>query len=109
MTCLDGEHVQIFPVSEWENVTFAGNESRLRNSEARAFFLKANRWGSMGEIDGRGRILIHKELRDKTNLKDDVVIEGRKNHLVLKNALSCDRREWWPDFPWPPGSRKSGQ
>lgn len=88
ITSLDGEHVHIFPVFEWKNMTYVAEEGVLQNLTIRTFVLRANRLGIKREIDRWGRILIHKELREKVNLKGKIIVEGAENHLLLKqNAL----------------------
>ena len=88
ITSLDGKNVQIFPVQEWKNMTFIENESVLKNPAIRKFVLRANRLGVKREIDNQGRILIHKELREKVDLKGNMTVEGAESHLVLRNAMS---------------------
>lgn len=34
-------------------------------------------------MDEKGRILIHKELRHKTSLKGNEFVEDKENHLIL--------------------------
>lgn len=84
ITSLDGEHIHIFPVLEWKNMTYVAEEGVLQNPTIRTFVLRANRLAVKREIDKWGRILIHKELREKVNLKGKIIVEGAENHLLLK-------------------------
>lgn len=86
ITSLDGEHVQIFPVQEWKKMTSIENKKAFKNPVIRNFALRINRMGVMREIDRWGRIMIHKELRTKTNIKARIAIEGGKELLILKRA-----------------------
>jgi len=84
ITSLDGEHVQIFPVQEWKNMTSIENKRTFKKQAIRMFALRINRLGVMREIDRWGRVLIHKELRDKVNLKGKIIVEFAETHLALK-------------------------
>lgn len=71
-------------MAEWEKImTTLGKKSE--DSNLRKFAILAARWGKRKRMDKRGRILIDKELRDKVNLHGKVIVEGKKNHLRLKN------------------------
>jgi len=86
ITSLDGEHIQIFPLEEWRETAKIQAEIALKNPVLRSFFIRVNRSGIVREIDRWGRVLIHKELRDKLNIQGKVIVEGRKNHLRLKST-----------------------
>jgi len=84
ITSLDGKSVQIFPLPEWKKMTSIKDERALDNPVIRTFALRINRLGVKREIDRWGRILIHKELRDRINFNGKIIIKGEKNHLILK-------------------------
>ncbi|MFW6172229.1 MAG: division/cell wall cluster transcriptional repressor MraZ [Elusimicrobiota bacterium] len=88
ITSLDGEHVQIFPVQEWKKMTSIEDEGAFKNPLVRTFALRINRMGVRREMDRWGRILIHKELRNKVNLKGKIIVVGAKNNLKLSKKLS---------------------
>jgi len=71
-------------------MTFIENESVLKNPAIKTFVLRANRLGIMREIDRWGRVLIHKEFRDRIKLQGEIIVKGGENHLVLRNASSKD-------------------
>ncbi|MFW6159905.1 MAG: division/cell wall cluster transcriptional repressor MraZ [Acidobacteriota bacterium] len=83
ITSMDGESVQIFPVPEWKKMTSIENERAIKNPAVRTFAMRINKLGVMREIDRWGRILIHKELRNKIDLNGKIIIDGAKNYLVL--------------------------
>lgn len=84
ITSMDDEHIKIYPILEWMNMTYVTNEIALKNRTIRKFILRVNMLGVKTEIDRWGRILIHKELRDKINFKGKIIVEGAENHLLLK-------------------------
>jgi len=85
VTSLDGENVHIFPVPEWMKMTRVLDEKRLENPNVRSFVRRVNRLGVRREIDNQGRILIHKELREKVKLLRKIVLEGAENHLIFRH------------------------
>ncbi len=87
ITSLDGNSVQIFPIQEWKNMTYFTDESALKNPTIRKFILRVNMLGVKREIDKWGRVLIPKELRHSVKLQGKLIIEGAKNHLILKQYV----------------------
>jgi len=83
ITSLDGEHIQIFPLEQWRETAKIQGEIALRNPALKSFFIRINRSGIVRKIDRWGRVLIHKELRDKINIQGKIVIEGRNKYLIL--------------------------
>ena len=86
ITSLDGEHIQIFPLEEWKETAKIAREMAMNDPTMRSFLIRINMSGIVREIDRWGRVLIHKELRDKINIKGKVIVESMKNHLRLKST-----------------------
>jgi len=86
ITSLDGEHIQIFPLEEWKETAKIAREVAINDPTMRSFLIRINMSGIVREIDRWGRVLIHKELRDKINIKGKVIVESMKNHLRLKST-----------------------
>lgn len=86
ITSFDLKNIRIYPLAEWENITSGIGEKMEQNPKLRRFMLGINRLGMKTEMDKHGRLMIHKLLRDKINLEGRIVVEGRKDHLVLKKA-----------------------
>jgi len=84
ITSLDGEHIQIFPLEEWKETAKNAREMAMNDPTMRRFLIRINMSGIVREIDRWGRVLIHKELRDKLNVKNRATVMWKKNHLVLK-------------------------
>ncbi len=85
-TSFDQKNILIYPLSEWENITVPIGEKAKENPTLRNFVIIINRLGMKTEMDKYGRILIHELLRNRVNLKGEIVIEGKENHLVLKKT-----------------------
>lgn len=86
VTSFDQKNVLIYPLAEWKNITSGIGERAKENASLRKLVIKINRLGMKTKMDKIGRILIHKLLRDKINLENKIVIEGGKDHLILKKA-----------------------
>ena len=86
ITSLDREHIQIFPLEEWKETAKIAREMAMNDPTMRSFLIRINMSGIVREIDRWGRVLIHKELRDKINIKGKVIVESMKNHLRLKST-----------------------
>jgi len=86
ITSLDGEHIQIFPLEEWKEREKIAREMAMNDPNMMRFLIRINMSGIVREIHRWGRVLIPKELRDKTNIKGKVIVESMKNHLRLKST-----------------------
>jgi len=80
----DDESVMVFPMSEWDGIASRINRMWKDDRELKNIMRKMNLNGLIANIDKKGRVLIHKDLRRKTKLKGRIVIEGGKGHLILK-------------------------
>jgi len=83
---LDEEHIQIFPLEEWKETAKNAREMAMNDPTMRRFLIRINMSGIVREIDRWGRVLIHKELRDKIDIRGKVIVESMKNHLRLKST-----------------------
>lgn len=91
ITTIDQKNVLIYPLSEWEKIN-ATLSVRIKNGQVledprlKTFAMIINRFGMKEKFDKQGRILINKPLRDVTNLKGEILIEGRENHFILSKS-----------------------
>jgi DNA-binding transcriptional regulator/RsmH inhibitor MraZ len=58
---------------------------KFRNQTLESFIRLTSFWGTESEIDPRGRVLIPPDIRDKSQLKDDILILGQFDHMVIWN------------------------
>lgn len=84
VTSLDDERVMIFPMSEWDGIESRISTIRTDEQALKNIMRKMNLNGLIVNIDKKGRISIHKDLRRKTKLKGRIFIAGEKGHLILK-------------------------
>jgi division/cell wall cluster transcriptional repressor MraZ len=85
ITSIDLRNILVYPLAEWMKIATRDSE-KADDPLVRRSMLRINRHGLKTEIDEQGRILIPKELREVTNLKGKIEIEGREDHLELMPA-----------------------
>jgi MraZ protein len=85
LTSLTGEYVRIYPMPVWLELEekLAGmpstHPSKLR------FLDRVNYFGSSGELDIQGRVIIPARLRDAATMNGDVDVLGQVNYLDVWN------------------------
>jgi MraZ protein len=85
LTSLTGEYVRIYPMPVWLEL-----EERLAampsTHPAKLRFLdRVNYYGSDGELDAQGRVIIPARLRDAATMNGDVDVLGQVNYLDVWN------------------------
>jgi MraZ protein len=85
VTSLSGESVRVYPMPVWLDM-----EQKLAkvpsSHPARLKFLdRVNFYGSAGELDGQGRVLIPARLRESALMAGEVDVFGQYNYLEVWN------------------------
>ena len=85
LTSLTGEYVRIYPMPVWLEL-----EERLAampsTHPAKLRFLdRVNYFGSDGELDGQGRVMIPARLREAATMSGEVDVLGQVNYLDVWN------------------------
>ena len=100
VTSLTGESVRIYPMPVWlaleERLARAPSTLPARNR----FLDRVNYFGSAGELDSQGRVLIPVRLRDAATMVGDVDVLGQFSYLDVWNHdrfLSKMQREPFTD------------
>ena len=88
VTALDDDHLQIYPLSVWEEIEAKVNALGKMNPLKRKFLTRANRCGAEVEMDGQGRILIKPNQRKLVGIEVEVSLIGCTDHLELWPAES---------------------
>jgi MraZ protein len=100
VTSVTGESVRIYPMAVWLDM-----ERKLlampSNHPSRLKFLdRVNYYGQAAELDGQGRVVIPRTLRDSASIVGDVRVLGRIDHVEVWNEERFAeklRRETWTD------------
>ena len=85
LTSLSGEYVRIYPMPVWLDI-----EQKLgvmpSTHPARLRFLdRVSYFGSAGELDAQGRVIIPMRLRDSATMNGEVDVLGQVNYLEVWN------------------------
>ena len=92
ITSTDGERALVYPLPVWYDF-----QSRLAKvpsaSVAKTKLLeRVNYYGQVSTMDTQGRVLVPAVLRDVANIKDDVVVLGNTDHLIVWSEDRIQKR-----------------
>ena len=92
VTSLRGESIRIYPMDVWRRV-----EERLARASAMSpsvmrFKNAVNYYGQSATIDGQGRLLVHPLLRERAQVRGEVVVLGQQDFLEVWNRTSFETR-----------------
>jgi len=85
ITSLYMKNILIYSLSGWEKIVEKAR-GKADSLLVRAAMRRINFLGLKAEIDERDRILIPKELKNKTDLKGEIIAEGKEHYLALSKT-----------------------
>ncbi|MCS6816029.1 MAG: division/cell wall cluster transcriptional repressor MraZ [Blastocatellia bacterium] len=85
VTSLDGDHVRLYPLPEWEKIEQRLAQLPEMDPVKEKFLRVTNFYGRQTTMDGQGRILIHPPLRAKAELNGEVAVLGYITYLQVWN------------------------
>jgi MraZ protein len=85
LTSLSGEYVRIYPMPVWLEIEQKLGEMPSTHPARLRFLDRVNYFGSAGELDIQGRVLIPVRLRDAATMAGDVDVLGQFNYLDVWN------------------------
>jgi MraZ protein len=91
VTSLDGKSAQVYPFEEWERIEQKLAALSTFNPTKKKFLNRVNYWGQMVEMDGQGRLLMPKLLRDSAQIKGEVAVVGNLTFLEVRNLEGYKR------------------
>ncbi len=100
LTSVSGEYVRIYPMPVWLELEQKLSEVPSTNPAKLRFLDRVNYYGSAGELDSQGRVLIPVRLRDAATMTGDVDVLGQFSYLDVWNHdrfLSKMQREPFTD------------
>ena len=100
LTSVSGEYVRIYPMPVWLELEQKLSEVPSTNPAKLRFLDRVNYYGSAGELDSQGRVLIPVRLRDAATMAGDVDVLGQLSYLDVWNHdrfLSKMQREPFTD------------
>lgn len=92
ITSTDGERAMIYPLPVWYD--FQARLAKVPStSVAKSKLLeRVNYYGQAAAIDQQGRLLVPAVLRDVAAIKDDVVVLGNTDHLIVWSEDRIQKR-----------------
>ena len=85
LTSLTGEYVRIYPMPVWLELEERLSAMPSTHPAKLRFLDRVNYYGSDGELDLQGRVIIPARLRDAATMNGDVDVLGQVNYLDVWN------------------------
>ena len=85
LTSLTGEYVRIYPMPVWLEIEQRLAAMPSTHPSRQRFLDRINYFGSDGELDVQGRVIIPSRLRDAATMNGDVDVLGQVNYLEVWN------------------------
>ena len=85
LTSLSGEYVRIYPMPVWLELEEKLAAMPSTHPAKLRFLDRVNYYGSSGELDIQGRVIIPARLRDAATMSGDVDVLGQVNYLDVWN------------------------
>ena len=85
LTSLTGEYVRIYPMPVWLELEEKLAAMPSTHPAKLRFLDRVNFYGSDGELDGQGRVIIPARLREAATMNGDVDVLGQVNYLDVWN------------------------
>jgi MraZ protein len=85
LTSLTGEYVRIYPMPVWLEIEEKLAAMPSTHPSRQRFLDRINYYGSDGELDAQGRVIIPSRLRDAATMSGDVDVLGQVNYLEVWN------------------------
>jgi MraZ protein len=92
VTSLRGDSVRIYPMDVWLRVEERLARASSLNPSVMRFKSAVNYFGQASPMDAQGRILIHPLLRDRANVRGEVVVLGQQDFLEVWNRTAFEER-----------------
>ncbi|HUP47860.1 MAG TPA: division/cell wall cluster transcriptional repressor MraZ [Thermoanaerobaculia bacterium] len=92
ITSTDGRRALVYPLPVWFD--FQERLARVPStSMAKAKLLeRVNYFGQVSSIDAQGRVLVPTILREVAGVKEDVVVIGNQDHLIVWNEARIQKK-----------------
>ncbi len=92
ITSQDGARALVYPMTVW--IEFVDRLAKVPStSQAKQKLLeRVNYYGQASAMDQQGRLLVPAVLRDVAAIKDEVVVIGNQDHLIVWNEQRMQKR-----------------
>jgi len=92
VTSLRGDSVRIYPMDVWLRIEERLARASSLNPSVMRFKNSVNYFGQSSPMDAQGRILIHPLLRERADVRGEVVVLGQQDFLEVWNRTAFEER-----------------
>ena len=92
VTSLRGDSVRIYPMDVWLRVEERLARASSLNPSVMRFKNAVNYFGQSSPMDTQGRILVHPLLRERADVRGEVVVLGQQDFLEVWNRTVFEER-----------------
>ena len=92
ITSEDGLSALIYPINVWYEFTDRLAKVPSTSRAKKKMLERVNYFGQASTLDAQGRLLVPAVLRDVASIKDDVVVLGSQDHLIVWNEAKMKKR-----------------
>jgi MraZ protein len=92
VTSLQGTSVRIYPMDVWLRVEERMGRASSLNPAVMRLKNAVNYFGQATPMDAQGRILVHPLLRDRADVRGEVVVLGQQDFLEVWNRAAFEQR-----------------
>jgi MraZ protein len=92
VTSLQGASVRIYPMDVWLRVEERMGRASSLNPAVMRLKNAVNYFGQATPMDAQGRILVHPLLRDRADVRGEVVVLGQQDFLEVWNRAAFEQR-----------------
>ena len=92
VTSLRGDSVRIYPMDVWLRIEERLSRASSLNPSVMRFKNSVNYFGQSSPMDAQGRILIHPLLRERADVRGEVVVLGQQDFLEVWNRTAFEER-----------------
>ena len=92
VTSLRGESVRIYPMEVWMRIEERLSQTSSMNPSVIRFKNMVNYFGQTAALDPQGRLLVHPLLRERAEIRGEVVVLGQHDHLEIWNRSNFEGR-----------------
>ena len=92
VTSLRGDSVRIYPMDVWLRIEERLARASSLNPSVMRFKNAVNYFGQSSPMDAQGRILVHPLLRERADVRGEVVVLGQQDFLEVWNRSVFEER-----------------
>ena len=92
VTSLRGESVRVYPMDVWIRIEERLARASSMNPAVMRFKNAVNYYGQSCPMDTQGRILVHPLLRERADVRGEVVVLGQQDYLEIWNRAAFEER-----------------